>query len=421
MRDNKFLKLLLLGSFAIIGVIAVQAYWLAKSWDLKDQDFDTTMHIALRKVALGISKYNDTELPKTKLIQRRSSNIYAVNVNSKIDPRILEDALHQEFTNASLKTDFEYAVYDCQSDELVYGNYCKISDFGKKTTTAVLPRFDDLVYYFVVKLPQRESFLLSNLKQNLILTSVTILALLYFIYSILVITRQKKLSQLQTDFINNMTHEFKTPLSSIKIAAQALKSSFANSDNIKIKKYADIIYDQNERLNTQVERVLNVARIEGTELKLDKHPIDILPIVQKMVQNENTKSNRKMVSFVSEIKECVVLLDEVHFTNVVQNIIDNAIKYAEVLPLVHINLKLGRNQDEVELAISDNGIGIDRENFKFIFEKFFRVNTGNIHNVKGFGLGLFYVKTICDSHQWQVMVNSEVGNGSTFTLTMKRE
>ena len=128
MSDNKFLRLLILGSVAIVGIIAVQSYWLLKTWDLKDQEFDTTMHIALQKVAIGIAKYNDTALPKTNLIQRRSSNIYAVNVNSAIDPRILEDFLYQEFTNFSLNTDFEYAVYDCHSDELVYGNYCKFSN-----------------------------------------------------------------------------------------------------------------------------------------------------------------------------------------------------------------------------------------------------------------------------------------------------
>ncbi|MBK8632549.1 MAG: HAMP domain-containing sensor histidine kinase [Saprospiraceae bacterium] len=421
MSDNKFLRLLILGSVAIVGIIAVQSYWLLKTWDLKDQEFDTTMHIALQKVAIGIAKYNDTALPKTNLIQRRSSNIYAVNVNSAIDPRILEDFLYQEFTNFSLNTDFEYAVYDCHSDELVYGNYCKFSNQESLGPPANLPKFEDLIYYFVIKLPQKESFLLSNFKQNIFLALVAVLALSYFIFSFLAISRQKKLSALQADFINNMTHEFKTPLSSIKIASQALRSHLSIQENEKLQRYADIIFAQNERLNSQVERVLNVAKVEGEEMQLDLSKFNVAQVTSKIVSDENAKYGSNIVSFQNSTKEAAILADEVHFTNVVHNILDNSIKYSKEVPNISMMLKNDEITGDLILEVNDQGIGIDKENLKRVFEKFYRVNTGNRHDIKGFGLGLFYVKNICDAHGWSIHLSSEMGVGTQIKITQKSQ
>ena len=415
MDDNKFLRIVLPGIFAIAGLVGVQAYYLLKSWDLKDQEFDTTMHIILSKVANEIAKYNDTVLPKKNLIQRRSSNIYAVNVNSSIVPYVVEDFLYQEFTNASLTTDFEYAVFDCHSNELVYGNYCRFNEKDRPVYQASLPRFDEFTYYFVIKFPERESFLLSNLSFNLTFALLAILALFYFVYTSYEVARQKKLSKLQIEFINNMTHEFKTPVSSIKIAANALLNSKLVKSDEKLEKYVSIINDQNSRINNQVERVLSIASVEDDFLQLKKVDFDLVSVVEKIIDQENIKQGQELISMETNCDNLIIHADEVHFTNVIFNLIDNSLKYNEQEPKIAVSIDRDA-VGKIILSIQDNGIGIPKEEQKNIFDKFYRVSTGDRHDVKGFGLGLFYNKNICEAHGWQISLQSEVRKGTKISI-----
>lgn len=251
MANNMIRRLIVLGGLSIIGIIFIQSYWLLKTWDIKDKEFDQTVNIVLRNVAERMAKFNKTILPKENLIQRKSSNYYAVNINSEIDAGLLEQYLLQEMQKQSLNIDFEYAVYNCSTDELVYGNYCSnelMSDKDNKPK-AGLRKFKDLIYYFVVRFPKRESFLLANRNMTLTLTVLSILAIIFFLYSMWIIMEQKRLSELQKDFINNMTHEFKTPLSSIKIAADFL----ANDQYIKNDNRLQV-YPNYQRPKSQVKQ-----------------------------------------------------------------------------------------------------------------------------------------------------------------------
>jgi len=272
MPNNLIRRIIILGGLSIIGILFVQSYWLLKTWDIKDKEFDQTVNIVLRNVGERMAKYNKTLLPKTDLVQRRSSNYYAVNINSAIDAGILEQYLLQEMRKQSLTIDFEYAVYDCSTDKLVYGNYCSAENKDEKDIkkSKNLPKFNDLIYYFVVRFPKRESFLLANRNMTLTLTLLSVLAIAFFLYSMWVILEQKRLSELQKDFINNMTHEFKTPISSIKIASDFLANDQYVKSNPRLTKYTQIIRDQNLRLNDQVEKVLNVARLEKDSIELKK-------------------------------------------------------------------------------------------------------------------------------------------------------
>jgi len=194
-----------------------------------------------------------------------------------INASVLEDFLYQEMDNHGLNTNFEYAVYDCFSKDLVYGNYCEMGEQTEtKEKTEELATLDDLEYYFVVRFPSRESFLLSNMNMTLAFAAIAIVSVLFFMYSIWVIVKQKRLSELQRDFINNMTHEFKTPISSIKIAADVLAKDETILDNSRLSNYSKIIIDQNKRLNDQVEKVLNIARLEKDNLKLKKENFDLV-------------------------------------------------------------------------------------------------------------------------------------------------
>ena len=420
MPNNLIRRLIILGGLSIIGIIFVQSYWLLKTWDIKDKEFDQTVNIVLRNVAERMSKYTKTLLPKSNLIQRRSSNYYAVNINSAIDAGLLEQYLLQEMNKQSLNIDFEYAVYDCVSDELVYGNYCSNENPDEKEIKRPnkLPKFNNLVYYFVVRFPKRESFLLANRNMTLTLTLLSILAIVFFLYSMWVIMEQKRLSELQKDFINNMTHEFKTPISSIKIASDFLANDQNLKNDTRLSRYIQIIREQNQRLNSQVEKVLNVARLEKDSIELKKEIFEINQTLNDIISNESLKMKQGSISFNSNISPVSINADKLHFVNVVANMIDNAIKYSNESPIVEISLNDAGK--DVLLSIKDHGIGIEAEHQKKLFDKFYRVSTGNVHDVKGFGLGLFYVRNICLAHGWQIAVQSEPKMGSEFIITIPK-
>jgi len=410
-------RLLILGTLAILGIVFIQSYMVLKTYELQDDEFHLSATTALRTVAERISTLYQTDLPKQNLITRRSSNYYAVNVNSEIDANVLEDYLIQEFEKHSLETDFEYAVYDCQSDSLLYGNYCNLSDDKDEISTKEgLPKFNDLIYYFVVRFPSRGSFLLSNMWQTILFSAIALLAILFFVYAITIILRQKQLTEQQKDFINNMTHEFKTPISSIKIASNVLVNNEAVKNDERMFQYAKIIKHQNERLNNQVEKVLNIARLEKDQFKLNKEKFNVKDALENIVNDEKIKieKGKGSISLIVQDEDLEITADRLHFTNVVSNIIDNAIKYCQGNP--KIELRTEENGSLLSLFIKDNGIGISSENQKKIFSKFYRVSTGDLHNVKGFGLGLHYVKTIADAHGWKIHLQSEESIGTELEI-----
>ncbi len=412
------IRLAVLGALSVTCIMIIQGIWLRRSYHLRDSEFHQTVTISLLKVANDIAEFNQSELPKHDLIQRQSSNYYAVNINDAIDANILEDYLIREFQRNALNTDFEYAVYDCVNRELVYGNYCKMTDLKEtKSTQGELPTFSDLTYYFVVKFPSRTGFLLSGMRQNLLFSLAALLSLAFFIYAMWVIFQQRRLSELQKDFINNMTHEFKTPISSIKIASDFFKRNPLIAGDDKLHKYAEIISDQNDRLNEQVEKVLNLARLEKDNFKLNKENFEVHKVLREIVQAENLRIQESGKGKIWEefTKDNIVIhADKLHFSNVIYNIIDNALKYCRNIPELHIRTQ--RSQKDIILDFIDNGIGIRPEDTEHLFKKFYRVSTGNVHDVKGFGLGLYYVKNICKAHGWDITVSSYPDTGSTFRL-----
>ncbi len=408
-------RLVLFGAISILGILSIQSYWLYRAFSLKDAEFNQTVTMALYDVAQKISEWNNAELPKHNLVQRKSSNYYAVNINDFIDSNILEDFLIREFEEKAVGADFEYAVFDCHSEELVYGSFCKLNHLDHtKEGSKDMSKFDNLTYYFVVKFPHRTAFLISNMWQNIIFSLITLFALGFFSYSMWVILQQKKLSELQKDFINNMTHEFKTPISSIKIASDYLKKDPHLQSNSRLKKYTEIISDQNERLNNQVEKVLSLARLESDNFKLSKESFDVISVLQEIISAENIKIDPGQVKLDSDLESIMITADKLHFSNVVCNILDNAIKYCKNAPQIVVSsYSKGEN---IVLEFIDNGIGIKKEEIEKLFKKFYRVSTGNVHDVKGFGLGLFYVYNICKAHGWDITVESEYEKGSKFSI-----
>jgi len=220
---------------------------------------------------------------------------------------------------------------------------------------------------------------------------------------------------MQKDFINNMTHEFKTPLSTIQIAADVFLNNHHVQADQRLFQYAGIIREQNSRLNAQVERVLQVARFEQNHFLLSKEPLDLAELIRTVALSESVRVQEKGGAIHLELSDISpIWADRFHLTNLLHSLIDNATKYCRTIP--EINIKLGIVGQEVHLSIADNGIGIAKEHQGKVFEKFYRVPTGNVHNVKGFGLGLYYVRRVCTAHGYKIVLLSEIGVGSLFLI-----
>ena len=422
MNNQTIQRIVLLGALAIIFVVSSQMYIIMQAYNLKERDFDVSVNISLLNAAKELSQVNQTILPPN-LVKRLSKNTYAVNINSKIDASNLDFFLRKNFESSALTEDFDYAIYDCHDEKMVYGKYVSYSASSRDSLKVDknLPTLDNATYYFVVRFPKRESSIFSGISFMLVFTAISLLTVIFFIYALTVILRQKRLSELQKDFINNMTHEFKTPISTIKVAADVFISNATIQSDPRLARYAQIIREQNHRLNAQVEKVLQLTRIDRKTLELNKEVINlhellatILPSIQVKIEEKHGVLNQELKASQPYIKA-----DSLHLTNILHNLLDNAMKYSrDGKPEITIQtLDMGKS---LRLIVQDKGVGIDKEHHKKVFFRFYRVPTGDIHNVKGFGLGLFYVKNIISAHGWHLDLESEVGKGTRVILDIPK-
>ena len=259
--------------------------------------------------------------------------------------------------------------------------------------------------------------LLPQLIYSIILMIVIITA---FFLSVRTMIRQKKLSEIKNDFINNMTHEFKTPLATISLAVDALKNEKVTSDPQKLGYFRSIIKEENQRMNRQVETILKSALMERQEVDLNLKTINVHQVIEDVVDNFMLRLDEKGGSLEMHLQaeHFVIEADEVHFSNLINNLLDNAVKYSKENTPPKVSISTVSNAKKIFIKIEDNGIGMTRETLKRIFEKFYRAHTGNIHNVKGFGLGLSYVKTVVEAHEGTIKADSTLGKGSCFTIEL---
>jgi two-component system phosphate regulon sensor histidine kinase PhoR len=268
-----------------------------------------------------------------------------------------------------------------------------------------------------VHFPNKSTWLWSSFIPTLLGTILfTGLILFCFSYTIWVIFRQKKVSEMKTDFINNMTHEFKTPIATISLAADSILSPMVIGSKEKIERFSNIIKQENKRMLSQVEKVLQMALIDKKEFALKVSDVDMHVVIEQAIENVNLQVQRRggHITMNLEASDSIIPGDATHLSSVIHNLLDNANKYSPEAPEISVT---SRNvQGGLEVIVQDKGIGMTKEARKQIFEKFYRVSTGNLHDVKGFGLGLSYVKAITDAHQGKIQVESEPGKGSSFIL-----
>jgi two-component system phosphate regulon sensor histidine kinase PhoR len=248
----------------------------------------------------------------------------------------------------------------------------------------------------------------------------TLIIIAAFYLTLRTMLRQKKLGEIKNDFINNMTHEFKTPLATISLAVDAMKNEKVLQDREKINYFSSIIKEENQRMNRQVETILKASQLEKQEVELNLKPLHAHEVIKDVVDNFALQLEEKQgqAELLLEASQDLVNADEVHFSNLVNNLVDNAVKYAKENMPLRIKITTQSNEKNLIIKVEDNGIGMSKETVKRVFERFYRAHTGNIHNVKGFGLGLSYVKTMVQAHGGQINVDSTLGKGSTFTMQL---
>lgn len=358
------------------------------------------------------------------MLKMFTSNFFD-DIALRVNPRFVDSILCRNLMIKEIDTLFTYNIVDKNRESVQFLFGSSHYDPGLKESDFEALLFpNDIVsgdYKLLVSFPQEGIYVWKNMSGTLLGSILLVLIVVFaFIFAVSTIYRQKQLSEIKNDFISNMTHELKTPISTISLACEAAQDPDVGADQETIKSFIGMIDQENKRLGKLVENVLQTALIDKGRLKLNLQSQRMDKLVKEIVDNfqirYKDKGGRIEIDTLDELKWDV---DKIHFGNVVYNLLDNSLKYCDKAPIVKIKLK--RNENGFCLAVADNGIGIKKEDQKRIFEKLYRVPTGDVHNVKGFGLGLSYVNAIVELHGGQIDLQSQEGKGSTFEITINHE
>lgn len=404
--------------FTVIGIFSFQAFWVSKAFNLQQRQFDERVHVALTNVVEEAQRLNMDSSALYEPVKQISSNYYLASTNDTLPPFVLERLLREEFESRNLATEFEYVVYDCFTDSIIFGNSVDLEAEAKSLVyrTSNRDKWNKESHYFGVYFPDKELYLIKDMNIWVVSTVFLLLVIIFFSYTIWVILKQKRLSEVRTDFINNMTHELKTPISTISLSTEALSNPNINKDPERLSNYTRIIKEESERLKTQVDKVLQMATLDKRRVELIKEKVDLHDIISKTVSGFKLILDASEGEIELDLKasKAYVLGDPMHLTNILFNLIDNAIKYSKRKPQILVST--ADHKGGIYLRVKDNGIGMSREEQRHVFEKFYRVPTGDQHDVKGFGIGLNYVLKMVKQHQGRIQLKSETESGSTFRI-----
>ena len=419
MKRETLRYVLLLAIISVAGIISIQIYWFSRAFDMRNKQFNQTVNVALRSVVDQILTYNDRTIPQVNPVEQLSSNYFVVMVNGEIDANLLETLLVNEFKARALEVEFDYGIFNCVDEKMVFGNSISLVENKRPKPKAVnLPIWEDNDYYFGVMFPNKQATLLNQMNIWIFSSAVLFIVVLFFAYALFIIFRQRKFSQTQKQFINNMTHEFRTPISTIQLSSAVLQDPAVIKDANRLNTYAKIIKEESNKLLHQVEDVLQVAIIEDKKLRLKKERINVHEIIEEVIQGFKVLLADRKIELDLMSTNPIITGDKIHLSNLIKNLVDNAIKYSN--EHLEISIKTYDFKKRIVIEVQDNGIGIPATHHKKIFRKFYRVPTGNIHDVKGFGLGLNYVKNLTKMHDGQITLESQVGKGSIFKLVFPK-
>ncbi len=358
------------------------------------------------------------------MVQAFRDNVYQTP-QTRIDPIFLDSVIHMELSKEDLPKEYKFAVVNEYGTKINFSVRPKSYDgnisIDKSSKTNLFPSNSlDENLYLHIYFPKKNAYIIKEMKASLVVTILlVVMIIIALVFMFRTILEQKKLSEMKTDFISNMTHEFKTPISTIALACEALgdKDMIQSNSQGETAPFVKMIQQENKRLELLVESILQSAVIDKGEIKANIEKIELKELIENLISNAQFRiqGSNGSINFVTEGNEFYLNADRMHITNLIANLIDNAIKYSKEIP--EINISLVKNTKTFVLSVSDKGIGIKKEYLPKIFDKLYRIPTGNIHNVKGFGLGLNYVKSICEEYDWNIEVKSQFGEGSTFNVT----
>ncbi len=429
--------IIVLISLSLLGLIYFQFIWLTTAKETKEKQLKENIFFAANEAAEQLmnekSNFKSFNKKTEKLIQneKKRLEIFRPSVMQRYSKDEIQAIIRNSMDKHFLKgVSFEFAVSDnsitgdqVQSDQFFkyYLDSVNNTNFAIPLQPAPGSEFENLTdeEYLVIIVPNQEDIIFREIIWFIIGTILfSIIITTAFFITIKALLNQKKLSEIKSDFINNMTHEFKTPIATISLAVDALKNEKVIHDKEKSAYFTSIIKEENKRMNKQVEAILQAALLDKKEIEIHSKKASAHDLIQQAINNIElplAEKNGKL-NIALNAKNDLLLLDEVHFINLINNLLDNAIKYSKETGL-EISISTENHFNQFRIIIVDNGIGMNKETSSRIFEKFYRAHTGNIHNVKGFGLGLSYVKAMVEAQKGNIKVDSILGKGTTFTLS----
>ncbi len=428
------LDLDLLGSDFVEGVTPLSK--LGRKYRIGKLDDSTIISDELSQMMANRSKFQQN----ISIWESREVSKYllAKDITERIDLSKLSHSIDRQLKRRGIDISYHYAVYSSKSSSFVIldDNFVVAEEENVQVTnTPINKSLYDTEYkinlfetekeipgVLLLSFPNRQRILFQDVWPT-ILGSIlfTAIILFCFVYTIFVILRQKKLSEMRTDFINNMTHEFKTPIATINLAADSITSPKIIEQPEKVTRFAGIIKQENARMLSQVEKVLQMALLDKKEFTMKLAPVNVHELIVQAIEHSNLQVEKKggTISANLQAMHPTIMADQTHISNIIHNLLDNANKYTPESPQIEIATE--NTSGGLRISIKDNGIGMTKEQLKHIFDKFYRAHTGNLHDVKGFGLGLSYVKAMVGAHRGSIEVRSEPGVGSTFILDLPAE
>ena len=400
------------------GIIFSQIYWVKEAIELRQDQFDNSVRIAAKSVVNQfLDKKNDSVFREhIKLMSCRKMRLEVTDI---VQPTILDSLLQGELKCMHLNYDYCYGIYNKQNEKFVAGKH-KTHE-GKIVRSPYQFSLSSLYnpgnYYLGIYFPNKTSLLIRNMWVMLVFSTLFMLVLIgSFVFVIHTILRQKRLSEMKNDFINNLTHEFKTPIATTSLAAEMLLKEEVMENPSRVYKYANVVLDESTRLQSQVEQILQIASVEKGSFNFKFKKTNIHNLLEGVVGSFElvVKKNKVLLTTDFRASQFVLSVDKVHITNVFYNLIDNAIKYSPENPEISVTTR--NTKKEIVISVKDNGIGINREFQKDIFKNLFRVPTGNLHEVRGFGLGLYYSEEVVEGCGGHIKLISAAGEGSTFEI-----
>ena len=413
MNHKVIRHLVVLAVIALGGLMTVQIVWFKQAYDLQQRQFSEKANSALSFTA---SQLNEREgLPPS--VRQTSPNTFRVQINSCLNQDSLPVQLQKTFARFGTAGDYDVAVNDCNgTNELLTYNFKDLLDNNKIFSDN---KQNEACYYLNVTFNDKPKTLMQEMWFWVFASVSCLLVLVFFAYSLYALLKEKRLSEMKKDFVNNMTHELKTPIANIAIASEMLKTGPLSTNPEKVKNYADIIQKENKRLEQQVERVLTMAFLEEKTLDLKLEKIEVNALLNDILESFALRMTKRggTVAFKNKAKSPIIEADKFHISNVIFSLLDNADKYSPDKPM--ITLITENTPKGLRLTVADKGIGIVKDAQKRVFDKFYRVPTGDVHDVKGFGLGLTYAKMIVEAHGGTIQVESKMNEGSQFSIYLR--